>query len=47
MVCPYACTHYGKNLDDIQDEEFENCPGTGCATCECCVIEEGGQTNGD
>lgn len=42
MVCPYECTHYGKNLDDIRDEEFEACPGEGCGTCECCVPEDQG-----
>ena len=41
MVSPYACDYYGKNLDDIQDEEFRACPGPGCAECELCVIEKG------
>ena len=46
-VSPYECTYYGKNLDDIQDEEFKNCPGPGCGTCELCVVEEGGKSDGN
>ena len=37
MESPYACDFYGKNLDDIQDEEFKECPGTGCSACDWCV----------
>ena len=37
MESPYAFDYYGKNLDEIQDEEFKQCPGTGCATCDWCV----------
>lgn len=37
MESPYACDYYGKNLDEIQDEEFEACPGSGCATCDWCT----------
>lgn len=40
MVSPYACDFYGKNLDDIQDEDFEACPGPGCAQCEWCVADQ-------
>ena len=39
MVSPYTCDYYGKNLDDIQDDEFKNCPGQGCAECDLCNVD--------
>ena len=44
LVSPYACDYLGKNLDDIRDDEFQSCPGNGCAQCDWCVDDKIGGT---
>ncbi len=34
---PYACEWALKNLSEITDDEFADCPGTGCSQCEWCI----------